>query len=73
MLIFKVFMNSPLIVGARANKVGGSFKASGTVVGNFKTLAGEQRYVFEFDVPKAMLHIYRPSQLEAVVERRGLE
>ena len=66
-------MNS-IPVGARANKIGGSFQASGTVVGNFKTLAGEQRYVFEFDVPAGMLHIYGPSQLEAVVvERRGLE
>lgn len=60
-------------VGTRANKIGGSFQASGVVVGNFKTLGGEQRYVFEFDVPAGMLHIYGPSQLEAVVERRGQE
>lgn len=72
MLIFKDFMLS-IPVGTRALKVGGSFQASGTVVGNFKTLAGEQRYVFEFDVPAAMLHVYGPSQLQAVVERRGLE
>ena len=52
-------------VGTRARKVGGSFQADGVVVGNFKTLSGEQRYVFEFDVPAGMLHIYGPTQLEA--------
>jgi len=64
---------SPIPVGTRAKKVGGSYQATGTVVGNFKTTAGEQRYVFEFDEPKGMLHIFGPSQLEAVTtELRGL-
>lgn len=54
-----------LKVNQRARKVGGSFQALGTVVSAFKTLGGEQRYVFEFVVPKGMLHIYGPSQLVA--------
>ncbi len=48
----------------RARKVGGSYQAEGMIVSSFKTLAGEQRYVFEFDSPKGMLHIFGPSQIE---------
>lgn len=74
MLILKVFiMNSILVVGARANKVGGSFQASGVIVAAFKTTEGAERFVFEFDLPKGMLHLYSANQLEAVVERRGME
>lgn len=47
----------------RARKVGGSFEADGTIVSEFSTTSGERRVVFEFDVPKGMLHIYRPDQL----------
>lgn len=47
----------------RAMKIGGSFEAAGTIVSEFTTTAGEKRMVFEFDVPKGMLHIYRPDQL----------
>ena len=57
-------MNAILEVGRRANKVGGSFQASGVIVAAFKTTEGAQRYVFEFDVPKGMLHLYSASQLE---------
>lgn len=46
-------------------KVGGSFEHTGTVVAEFKTLAGEPRIVLEFDAPVAgMLHVYRPDQVE---------
>jgi hypothetical protein len=48
----------------RVEKVGGSFQATGVIVAAFKTLDGQERYVFEFDVPKGMLHIYGPGQLE---------
>lgn len=48
----------------RARKVGGSYQAEGTVVSEFKTLAGATRYVFEFDSPKGMLHIFGPEQVE---------
>ncbi len=50
--------------GDRAEKVGGQYQALGTVVGAFHTTAGAARYVFEFDVPKGMLHIYTGAQLE---------
>lgn len=42
-----------------------SFRHTGTVVATFKTLAGAERIVLEFDAPVAgMLHIYRPDQVE---------
>lgn len=47
----------------RAAKVGGSYQAEGTVVAEFKTLAGLPRCVFEFDTPRGMLHIFSPEQL----------
>lgn len=48
----------------RARKVGGSYQATGTVVSEFKTKAGATRYVFEFDEPRGMLHIFGPEQVE---------
>ena len=48
----------------RAKKVGGSYQATGTVVSEFKTLAGKDRVVFEFDVPQGMLHIFSTDQIE---------
>ena len=46
----------------RAKKIG-SYEASGTIVSEFKTLAGETRYVFEFDYPSGMLHIFSKANL----------
>ena len=57
-------MQPKLVVGDRAEKVGGSFQALGTIVAQFYTLDKQERYVFEFDNPAGMLHIYGPSQLE---------
>lgn len=51
-------------VGDCAEKVGGSFQARGTIVSQFYTLDKLERYVFEFNTPAGMLHIYGPSQLE---------
>lgn len=76
MPIFKTFpaamFNAPqaptddsMPVGTLAEKIGGSFQATGVIVGNFKTLEGAQRYVFEFDTPRGMLHIYGPAQLRS--------
>lgn len=48
----------------KVEKVGGSYQATGTIVAAFTTLAGEERYVFEFDQPAGMLHIFGPNQLE---------
>jgi len=55
-------------VGARVRKVGGSYQANGTVVAAFKTRAGKQRYVFEFDELPGMLHIFNHEQLEPLDE-----
>jgi hypothetical protein len=52
-------------VGERVYKVGGSYQALGTVKAVFAAYNGDVRYVFEFDTPKGMLHIFNESQLEA--------
>lgn len=47
-----------------ARKVGGTYQANGSVVSEFKTIAGNDRVVFEFSEPSGMLHIFTPSQIE---------
>lgn len=55
----------------KARKTGGSFQHSGTIVSRFRTLAGQERVVLEFDAPVAgMLHIYRPDQLEIIQDKQ---
>lgn len=49
--------------GDRVRKIGGSYEADGTVVAAFRTLGGAERYVFEFDSPAGMLHIFGPQNL----------
>lgn len=59
-------MNGSLI-GKRVIKSGGSFQHTGVVVAEFKTVAGAERVVLEFDEPvSGMLHVYRPDQLEVL-------
>lgn len=48
----------------RAEKIGGSYQATGWIVAIFETTQGERRYVFEFDEPKGMLHIFNQSQIK---------
>lgn len=62
-LIVKTPQTEALKAGDAAYKVGGSYQASGTIVSAFKTKAGELRYVFEFDNPAGMLHIFGPTQV----------
>lgn len=50
-------------VGDRVLKTGGSYQAFGTIVAAFKTRDGSERYVFEFDLPPGMLHIFGPQNL----------
>jgi hypothetical protein len=52
-------------LGDRVCKVGGSYQAPGIIKAVFASHKGEVRYVFEFDTPKGMLHIFNESQLEA--------
>lgn len=54
-----------MAAGTKAEKIGGSYQATGTIVSAFKTLVGEPRYVFEFDTPQGMLHIFGPGQVRA--------
>ena len=48
--------------GQRVRKVG-SYEAVGTIVAAFHTTRGDARYVFEFDVPRGMLHIFSEKNL----------
>lgn len=55
------------LIGKRVIKSGGSFQHTGVVVAEFKTTAGAERVVLEFDEPvSGMLHVYRPDQLEVL-------
>lgn len=58
--------NPQFAVGDRVHKHTGAYEATGTIVAAFTTLAGDVRYVFEFDHPKAMLHIFNENQLEGI-------
>ena len=58
-------------VGTKVRKVGGSYQANGTVLAEFKTRAGQQRYVFEFDAFAGMLHIFNHEQLEQINESQS--
>ena len=51
-------------VGDKAEKVGGSYQAVGTIRSCFRTRNGENRVVFDFDNPPGMLHIFNEKQLE---------
>ena len=55
-------------VGDRARKVGGSYQATGTIRAVFITRNGEQRFVFDFDEPPGLLHIFGPAQIELMEE-----
>lgn len=61
-------ITAKLLPGQRAKKVGGSYQATGTIVSAFTTLKGHERFVFEFDQPAGMLHIFGPEQVEPLVE-----
>lgn len=52
--------------GSRVRKVGGTYQADGTIVGVAVTRSGAVRYVFEFDSPAGMLHIFNGDQLVAL-------
>lgn len=47
----------------RAEKVGGSYQAIGTVLTEFTNSLGFQRCVFEFDQPRGMMHIFSIDQV----------
>ena len=51
-------------VGDRVKKVGGEYELEGTIVAAFNKLSGTERYVVEADIPKGLLHIYGPNNLQ---------
>jgi len=55
-------------VGDRVRKVGGSYQATGTIRAVFITRNSEQRFVFDFDEPPGLLHIFGPAQIEQMEE-----
>lgn len=59
-------MQTVLQAGDKAEKFGGNYQATGTIVAVFKTTAGAERVVFEFDQPKGMLHIFTVEQVRKV-------
>lgn len=48
----------------RVQKIGGSYQAIGTIKAAWLADDGTPRYVFRFDVPNGMLHIFNETQLE---------
>jgi hypothetical protein len=55
------------IPGDRVRKVGGSYQAEGKIVAAWISEDdGQPRYVFRFNLPNGMLHIFNETQLEAV-------
>ena len=58
------YRNKTFSVGDLVRKVGGSYSADGTIRAAFLTRDGNQRYVFEFDDFRGMLHIFSHEQLK---------
>lgn len=55
-----------LKIGDRVEKVGGSYQATGTIKAVFDADDKTPRYVFRFDNPPGLLHIFNGKQLERV-------
>jgi hypothetical protein len=47
-------------------KIGGSYQAEGTIKARFLADDGTPRYVFRFDNPPGLLHIFNEKQLDHV-------
>lgn len=56
-------MSEILQVGDKAEKVGGTYQAKGEIVAAWIELDNTPRYVFRFDEPRGLLHIFGQSQL----------
>lgn len=52
----------------RVQKIGGSYQAKGTIKAAWLADDGTPRYVFRFDIPNGMLHIFNETQLAADAE-----
>lgn len=47
----------------RVRKIIGSYEADGIIKARFRAADGSPRYVFQFNVPYGLLHIFGESQL----------
>jgi len=53
--------------GDRVRKIGGSYQADGEIKAAFLADDGSARYVFRFDNPPGLLHIFNENQLEIIL------
>jgi hypothetical protein len=53
-------------VGDKVRKAGGSYQATGTIKAVFQADDGSPRYVFRFDNPPGLLHIFSGNNLERI-------
>ena len=60
-----VFVEKFMPPGTRARKIGGSYQATGEIVASWIELDGKPRYVFRFDQPPGLLHIFTAAQVAA--------
>lgn len=51
-------------VGDHVRKVGGSYQGTGVIKAAFRADDGTARYVFRFDNPPGLLHIFNEDQIE---------
>lgn len=58
----------PIYTGDKVRKIGGSYQATGTIKAVFEADDGSKRYVFRFDNPPGLLHIFNEKQLELIKE-----
>jgi hypothetical protein len=58
-------------IGDRVRKIGGDYQMDGTVVAAFLTTSGAERYVFEANEPKGLLHIYSERNLDFQLTRNS--
>lgn len=55
-------------VGDHVRKVGGSYEATGTIKAAFRADDGTARYVFRFDNPPGLLHIYNEGNIVKIIK-----
>lgn len=53
-------------VGDHVRKVGGSYQATGIIKAAFRADDGTSRYVFRFDNPPGLLHIFNEGNIEKI-------
>lgn len=53
-------------IGEMVYKIGGSYQALGTIKARFLADDGTARYVFRFENPAGLLHIFNEKQLSDV-------